>query len=412
MRELHIFPCADTLLYIPVYLTIDTLRENTGLVPKKEPKTDPDTNACVWDYNDLRVVLHPASGGDEKAIQDLVDYQREHKVSCVAVADPMLALRSAGPDQGLRIVATFINRIALSSVFKEPLNNLRKAKAWWEPLSKLREDIHQRGRLLGGEFQHYRTHLKVAFCEQGETNKCLLQHFLGVTSSDAMVQDFGAAEFEVVVKDQSHVSFTAAPWLGEACSDLFNVGKYKILTENWLPSIPYPFSSIISTQESWEMERVSNWKGPIGIFIRHMLIAVAMLARYRDRIAFALYRKAGEFRNFGLPAQCHAKHHTVIMAAVRHLVERDYLSEDLGNTWVGWDFATEASTHKPINRLSWTDAYQPYVRMVEREKMQSFWRSLADDEEFWKNDFRNCMRAYMNSHRLAGTEKVAVPLYV
>jgi hypothetical protein len=404
VKELHILPCADTLLYLPVYLALDALRENPRYAFVKRDET---ADGCIWEYRDLRILLHAASGGDDLAVKSLIKCQSENpESSCVAIADPLIALH-AHAGEGLRVVATFINRIALSSVFKEPHKG---KKAYWGHLSRLRDAIHEKGRLLGPEFKEFDPYLKVAFCEQGETNKSLLRHFLGVSKSAAKVEGFGQAEFEVVVNGHSDVSFTAAPWLKEGGVDLFNLGKDKLHTESWLPSIPYPFSSIITTKESWDTERECQWRGPIGTLVRHMLIAAALLARYRDKIGFALYRQAGEFRNFGLPAKSEAKSHHIILAAVRHLVERDYLAEDLSNAWVAWDFAAEASCGDP-KRLSWQSVYPTYLKAVEREKNDGFWRNVADDLDFWKNDFRSCMNSYLRSDRLSGPEKWPVPMY-
>lgn len=138
---------------------------------------------------------------------------------------------------------------------------------------------------------------------------------------------------------------------------------------------------------------------------------MALMARYRDQVAIALHGSAVDFRNFGLPKECKTSSYQVILGAVRHLVERDYLAEDLSNAWVAWDFAAEATAQKPIDRLSWAGIYTRYLKAVEREKEEGFWRTVADDEQFWKNEFRACMRSYMRTDKLTEGNRWEVPLY-
>jgi hypothetical protein len=419
VQELHIFPCTDTLLYAPVYLAIDTLPDTGSryLLEKGGYVHDPTTDVCTWKYNDgLHVHLHPPSGGDTKAIGCLLQFSQQNQAQCVAIADPMTAIKAGS---NLKVVGTFIDRMALSCLYMMP--RPQHPPPYRKHLVNLCKHVAQAGRLLGGEFDGFASHINVAFCEQGATNKYLAKHFLGLNKSACPVADFGEEELCALENTDTevHVSITSAPWLRVACDNLLedvSLGD-RICVGHWLPLIPYPFSAIITTSDCWKREQGAEWTGPIAIFLRHMVVAIALLQRYRDRVAHGLVTRAPRFRNFGVPKKALGKCEEIIKEAVRHLVDGDYLAEDLRACWLAWDFANE--TRRSANGLCWQIARTSYVGATDldleiagkegKKKDKGFWRTLWDNESFWKNDFRNGLDAYMNSDRL--TDKWRVPPY-
>jgi hypothetical protein len=394
MPELHIYPCTDTLLYLPVYLAIDTFQDgNRGNASPRGLAKDlgvPDANMdCSWEFGDrTRIVLHAPGRGDLAAIRQMATHQCKDGEFAIAIGDPMIGLHNAKTiGQSLKIIATFVNRIALWGVYRKNHPSRRGMPNVRDQIEKIRKHVKDYGPLLPGDFRENAPTLSVAFCPHGETNKYLLKHFIGCDKPDVPVDDFGEPEFKALLEDKGcHVSFTSAPWLGSLFPELE--------VDAWLPPIPFPFSSIITTEDNWKRDSAITepFDKVITLFLVHLVMAVALAYRDRNVATKGLYARVGFFRRYGL--RCPETHqHDVIQKALAHIVGRDCLSEDLSNPWISWDFAFEARADAKNGGkvIQWGPTYDEFCqRVLSPYTCPEFWKGT-----YWKRYFRTCIEKYM-----------------
>lgn len=394
--ELHVYPCADTLLYAPVYLAIELIGigpEYSGWmlksgIPLERGWRQGSDGSCVWELvsndkrQELRLELHPPANGDVQAIGYLGTRAGVHTI---ALADPMRAVLDESGQHV--VVATFINRIALSAVYSLSTNAKKKGL-----LKGIQDSIRETGRFLGREdFERFCHLLEISFCTDASTNRALLHHFLGVDQSCCPVT-LGADEVAVVALGKSDVGFTSAPWLRHARELVPPDVRWRRLEANeWLPSVPYPFSGVVASAETWRWERESKWRGPLSLLLRHLVIASAVLCRYREAAAYFLSSQAHRFRNFGIPGSVKSDFDTVILSAVRHIAERDYLAEDPANTWIAWDLATDATQQAALPFA----LYDRFLARTEGHNEKSFWGLLQSNGPFWNTNFRGSIASFM-----------------
>jgi len=419
-KELHIFPCTDTLLYFPVYLAIDVWRVNEapGVAGSRKP-----SGAIVWDLPKVAITLHPPANGDRQAIQRLCEHeeawkkQENRKEFGIAIGDPTFVVAHADEfHEELKVIATFINRIALWSVYKKPKKRRNKGPGWWQSVNQLEARIEEHGRLLGNELNTLKTSLGVAFHSEAETNKALIRYFFNCDSSTEKVAGFGLPEYEVLNSERCHISLTSAPWLRKRFESLGGENDFTLALGEWMPPIPFPFSSVITTLTAYEENfRSQDEKAvcqpadvPIATFIKFLLIANTLAYRQRTLVESSLYVSRYEFRQYGLPQDFDKEIEKIISEAVKLIVDRDYLSEDLSNTWVAWDFVNEVEKGEN-GPLDWAELRGRFDRSVCGTLEIGFWRSILNDEFFWKHEFRGAISKFVEA-KAPGIP--APPLYI
>lgn len=401
--ELHIYPCFDNLLYFPIYLAIDTFQDREG---HAKPEVISDQATRLWRFDDLTIILEPPSpAGDAEAINNLVMHRQSSTSLAVAVADPMIVLRSRNSNPNLRILATFIDRIALWFVAHY---SPRSKKGPSAKIRELLDYVDKYGPPLQGDFDQFND-LRIAYCPKGFTTDYVIKYFMAPDPIKVeSVDDFGEKEISPLLEAQSDIAFTNVPWLAPIMHGRKSRnGKMEI--RQWFPPIPFPFSSVITTTEATEIEAQAfkNECSPIGEFIRHLYIAVSLSYRYERSVAERLHSMRHNFRNYGLRSTYRSEEVSeIISQAVRNIVESDCLSEELSNSWIFWDFAFEALAHgNEQDSVDWGKSFGDWYEGVHHDYVKSV---LAGNKNqgFLKNTYHDVITAFI---KRVGLEKPPLP---
>jgi hypothetical protein len=375
--ELHIYPCFDNILYFPIYLAIDTFRDREGQPNPEISLGDKDHPVHSWKFDDLTIVLEPPTpAGDAEAIQNLLTHKQSPTSLAVAIADPMIVLNSRKSHPNLRVLATFIDRIALWFVARYSPKSRNGSSA---RIRQLIKHVDENGPPLREDFIHFND-LRIAYCLKGFTTDYVVKYFLAPDPVNIeQTDDFGEKEIKPLLDGQSDITFTNIPWLGEVMRKRESVtGKMEI--RQWFPPVPFPFSSVITTLEAMEIEKGTAKTGiaPISEFLKHLYIAVSLSYRYQKSTTERLYQMRHGFRNFGLNSRYTAEEiHNIISQAVKGIVESDCLSEELSNSWVFWDFAFEAIAHgNGQPSVDWDGSYGSWYEGIDHNYISNI---LKDD---------------------------------
>ena|ERR1043166_379581 len=392
--ELHIYPCLDSLLYFPVYLAIDTFRDRFSDTCLPEVGSHGER---IWRFGEtvkdgwkdrFRIILHRAEpSGDKMAIERLLAHEHTPQKLAIAIADPMIVLQDhiEKQESDLRVIATFINRIALWSVIRFPTRNKREIKT---AIVNIVREASERGRPNRKDFLSLESK-NVAYCEKGFTTKYLLKYFVGLDHNEYNhVRDFGEGEISPLLKNESYISFTNVPWLAEALS-----GE-QLKTERLFPPVPFPFSSIITTHQSIKHDKLARVSSTalISEFVRNLYLSMALTYRFERSVTDHLSVVKGDFRDYGLSPEYYSDQvGKVITKAVREMVKSDCLSEGLDNAWIYWDFAFEvwALGHNRKEE-SWAICY----KKAWLNGTHDYIRDVLNDE-FLKYSLRKSMASFI-----------------
>ena len=371
------------MLYFPIYLAINLFGYKWNrTVSVQDGQTEDER---VWQFDDLRIILMPqAAGGDEEAIASLQEGTTDSDEIRIAIADPMLAItknKVHRPDNPiyLKVVATFINRIALWPIMRTPKNSSKSTQS-----DLIREfiDCCQHDAPLRRDFQRFQD-LRVGLCDKGFTTRYLVKYFLS-PAKQIEISDFGQSEIDSIIDNKSDIVFTNTPWLRKQRDSAKD-----IRTIRYFPPIPFPFSSVITTLGATKAEAaMANGTKPLKEFIECLYAAVLLSYRHPKSVIVNLKATRQQFRNFGLPSN--HKIDDIIADAVREIISTDCLSEELRNSWTYWDFAFEAynnkfgSMHFAANRSDW-------ARIEHSTFLDAMWK----DETFLGPRMKELMGAFI-----------------
>lgn len=386
-EELWIYPCLDGLIYYPIYLAIELFGYTGTLQEQGVESLGPSGNnqSIVWSFTSrldsktvYKIVLHPATGSDQGALDSILQVNENGSpVTCVAIADPICAVKRNGDQSLLKIAATFINRIALWGVALKP-----RGKSYVGSSVQMRSLLARVAKGLPLDGPQEFPDLVFGYNAAGYTTEYLARGLLDkfrIQNVKSDVSGFGQAELNELVKKKGgcNVVFTNSPWLKEHYEQLQLGVKLEVLP--LFPPVPFPFSSVITT-------RTDRRPKILEYFLENLVTAVSFGYRHPDAAVRYLVRHAERFREFGLPKGANIPN--LIQSAVGLLNGSDVYSEECHNPWIPCDYALELLERpKEVSPHVWTTFFQQWFRTANHIPPATN-AQMAPNEEFFQAEFR------------------------
>ncbi len=391
MKTLRIIPAADTLLYFPVYLAIDSFAKEFHLVPEQG-----DSGARVWRSPSFTIRLEsPHPDGDRGALEQLTDTaQTDGEIFPVAICDPNI-LPGDQTRFNYMILSVFIDRVALWCLYKGGRRGPKN-----RGIRTFLTSIEDEGIL---SVSGLRLESALAGFQGATTNRAIAKHLLYIESFQPDTNGFGLQE--IAALESTDAVLTSSPWLRRFLGkDQAN----RIAVHNWFPPIPFPFSGLITTFPAWrkDVERIGsllvsrkgtpphNWSSlheitPLSDLLRHLCCSIAFSTSYAGKTIERLSRISGNFRHFGIPETAGDElRRAIIKTAVLTLIKGNYLNSDVGSSLLLWENARRFyENYATLEFFQWHTSYaRPH---------ESFYDQIEANEWFWSTELKRLLAKFL-----------------
>jgi hypothetical protein len=157
--------------------------------------------------------------------------------------------------------------------------------------------------------------------------------------------------------------------------------QYPILP--WFQAVPYPFSSVFMFAAPKEYNAGKELQ---LLFLKHLVLALAYLARNKEEATEVLINHSPEFRNYGLRTlpMDRGEREAMVGNAFATMMRSDIFSETVEDTWVAWDLALKALDSTEAKKME--PAVLEYLEAPEVRTLlaKSGWDRFGTDDFFDK----------------------------